>query len=307
MPEKQILVIKFGGLGDVILSLTAIYSIKSKFKNHKILMLTEEPYDLILKRSKWFDKIITIKRSFLYLNDIFEIKKKIDINSIDFVFDLQTSARSSKYLRLFKKEKVKINGIGKFANITHNNKKRNLMHTIERQKDQLKNSNITTKKKIDLNWLFDSEKIKRIDNRFALIVPGGSKKRKYKRIPKEIFSEIIQELLYNSIVPILIGSEDDRLICDQLKNNNPRIRNFCNKTSIFQIAYLSKRSIISFGNDTGPMHIISMGNRPTLVFYTKNSDARLCGQVGNSTIIMNYNNSKESFTEQVMTNIRKLI
>ena len=307
MPEKQILVIKFGGLGDVILSLTAIYSIKSKFKNHKILMLTEEPYDLILKRSKWFDKIITIKRSFLYLNDIFEIKKKIDINSIDFVFDLQTSARSSKYLRLFKKEKVKINGIGKFANITHNNKKRNLMHTIERQKDQLKNSNITTKKKIDLNWLFDSEKIKRIDNRFALIVPGGSIKRKYKRIPKEIFSEIIQELLNNSIVPILIGSEDDRLICDQLKNNNPRIRNFCNKTSIFQIAYLSKRSIISFGNDTGPMHIISMGNRPTLVFYTKNSDARLCGQVGNSTIIMNYNNSKESFTEQVMTNIRKLI
>ena len=45
---KKILVIKFGGLGDVILSLSAMYSIFRKF-NKKITLLTEEPFNSLLK------------------------------------------------------------------------------------------------------------------------------------------------------------------------------------------------------------------------------------------------------------------
>ena len=39
--RKNILIIKFGGLGDVVLSLNAIYSIREKFKKSKLLLLTE--------------------------------------------------------------------------------------------------------------------------------------------------------------------------------------------------------------------------------------------------------------------------
>ena len=42
--RKNILIIKFGGLGDVVLSLNAIYSIREKFKKSKLLLLTEKPY-----------------------------------------------------------------------------------------------------------------------------------------------------------------------------------------------------------------------------------------------------------------------
>ena len=76
MKENKILIIKFGGLGDVVLSLDAMYSIKNNYKKSKLTLLTEKPYDDILEKSGWFDEIVLIKRSLFYFLDIFQIKKK---------------------------------------------------------------------------------------------------------------------------------------------------------------------------------------------------------------------------------------
>ena len=77
MIHKKILIIKFGGLGDIILSLNAIYSIRKQFPKFKTYLLTEKPYDCFLKDQKWFNEIIVIKRSLFYLQDVFQNKKKI--------------------------------------------------------------------------------------------------------------------------------------------------------------------------------------------------------------------------------------
>ena len=94
MKQKKILVIKFGGLGDVVLSLDAMYSIYKHFGKN-ISLLTEKPFDKLLKKSKWFKEIFTIKRSKLYFYDIYKIRKKINPVCFTDVFDLQTSKRSS--------------------------------------------------------------------------------------------------------------------------------------------------------------------------------------------------------------------
>ena len=185
---KEILVIKFGGLGDVILSLSAMYSIFRKF-NRKITLLTEEPFNSLLKKSNWFNEIQTIKRSMFYTYDIFQIKRKLKYEDFSEIFDLQTSRRSSYYLKLFKKSGGQTNGIGKYSTISHSNIKRDFMHTIERQKDQLSLSNIKFIKNPDLKWLYN-QKSKFKEKKIALIVPGGSKSRLNKRIPLKIFFEI---------------------------------------------------------------------------------------------------------------------
>ena len=46
---------------------------------------------------------------------IFSDKKKLNVLSIEKVFDLQTSNRSSFYLKIFYKQNIYTNGIGKFA------------------------------------------------------------------------------------------------------------------------------------------------------------------------------------------------
>ena len=48
LSTKKILIIKFGGLGDIILSLNAIYSIFNHHNKCKLILLTEEPYNKLL-------------------------------------------------------------------------------------------------------------------------------------------------------------------------------------------------------------------------------------------------------------------
>ena len=210
--RKKILIIKFGGLGDIILSLNAIYSIRKKFKNSKFFLLTEKPYDKFLKKSKWFDDILVIKRSFFYFYDEIQIKKTKNILSVDKVFDLQTSKRSSFYLKVFHQNGIYTNGIGRFAKVRHDNPNRDNLHTLTRQEEQLNLSKINFKKNIDLGWLYPKKTKNKNYEKFALIFPGGSKKRLNKRIPIQIFSRIIKFLISNKIKPILIGSKDDYLV-----------------------------------------------------------------------------------------------
>ena len=230
--QKKILIIKFGGLGDVILSLNAIYSIYNHHKKCKMILLTEEPYDKLLTNSKWFEKIFTIRRSFFYFLDIFKIKSEINPSEFDFVYDLQTSKRSSSYLKVFFKTNAITNGIGKYAKIPHLNKQRNKMHTLVRQKSQIKLSKVNYLSKIDMKWLFKS-KFKIPKTKYVIIVPGGSKKRLNKRIPTEIFLKITDFLLKSSFRVLLVGSADDLKVCNLIESFYPDVVNCCNKTNFF--------------------------------------------------------------------------
>ena len=296
---KRILIIKFGGLGDIFLSLRAIYSIVSHHRK-KVVLLTENPYDQIFIKSKWFEEIVVIKRSLFYFYDKIQIKKKLDVNSFEFVYDLQTSKRSSSYLSIFFKLGIKTSGIGHYASFNHANTLRDNMHTIDRQKEQLEISSIKFLKKIDIAWLFESKRINFNSKiKYSLIVPGGSKKRTNKRIPYKVFNHIIHTLLEKKILPILIGSYDDIEICSSLEKIHPSIKNLCAKTNILDIAKLSKNSTVSIGNDTGPIHVIANGDMPTFVFFTKHSNPKLCAPVGKNVKIFNYKNNFEKFCNTI--------
>ena len=79
-----------------------------------------------------------------------------------------------------------------------------------------------------------------------------------------------------------------------------------NKTDFFKIAQLSKLSVVSVGNDTGPMHIISRGNKTTLVLFTEHSDYNLCGQIGKKVSLMKFQNNNFEFKNQVLEKIKKV-
>ncbi len=301
--QKKILIIKFGGLGDVILSLGAIFSIVNHHKT-KTFLLTEKPFDSFFLRSGWFENIITIKRSLLYFMDIVQIKKKIDNLDFDFVYDLQTSKRSSSYLKLFQTPKTITNGIGRYAKIIHDNQNRNNMHTLDRQMDQISMNKIKFRSDMDLKWLFNS-KFPIPKQNYVLIVPGGSRKRKNKRLPLEIFNKIIQFLLNNNILVLLIGSKDDEQICKKIKLDFPKVENLCNKTNFFDLGKLSKHSLLSIGNDTGPMHLISKGERDAYVFFTNYSKPELCKPVGKKVFIFRFKNDKENFSNEVLLKLKE--
>jgi len=301
--QKKILIIKFGGLGDVILSLNAIYSIYNHHNKCKMTLLTEEPYDKLLSNSNWFEKIFTIRRSLFYFLDLFKIKNEIDPSEFDFVYDLQTSKRSSSYLKIFLKTNAITNGIGKYAKVPHLNKNRNKMHTLVRQRSQIRLNKVDYLSKIDMNWLFKS-KFKIPTNKYVIIVPGGSKKRLNKRIPAEIFLKITDFLIKSGFQVLIIGSEDDLNVCNFIASFYPDVINYCNKTDFFDIGKLSLKSSLSIGNDTGPMHLISKGGKKTIVLFTKFSNPQLCKPVGKNVSTFIYSNDDVKFYKKIIFKIK---
>ena len=306
MKQKKILVVKFGGLGDIILSLDAMYSIYKHFGKN-ISLLTEEPFDKLLKKSKWFKEILTIKRSKFYLYDIYKIKKKIDPVFFSNVFDLQTSNRSSYYLKIFKNFDCDTNGIGKYSKTKHLNANRDNMHTVDRQKDQLSFSKVKFISRPNLSWFYKKPNKFNILGKYALVVPGGSRKRLNKRIPIELFLEVVSLLIKKNIKPILIGSKDDFNVCKKIEKNFPKVKNLCLKTSFFDIASLATNSLFSIGNDTGPIHIISRANKKTIVLFTKHSNPNLCGPVGNLTETLTFDNTNFFFNKFLLEKTIKAI
>ncbi|MFL2679240.1 MAG: glycosyltransferase family 9 protein [Alphaproteobacteria bacterium] len=306
MQQNKILIIKFGGLGDVMLSLNAMYSIFKKY-NNGITLLTEKPFDSFLKKSDWFEEIVTIKRSLIYSYDLFQIKKKIKPSLYRRVFDLQTSKRSSHYLKIFDKNYCEINGIGKHVNIPHDNPNRNNMHTIERQKDQLKKSKINFSNNINFKWLeAKNTKFFNLKN-YVLLVPGGSGKRLNKRIPVRIFYNISEILIKKKIKPVLIGSDDDYEVCAKISRKYPAVLNLCQETSFFDVANLAQNANFSIGNDTGPMHIISRCNKKTIVFFTTNSDPNLCRPIGKNVETISYDSDENIFCKKIVEQIKLII
>ena len=69
MQNNNILVIKHGALGDIILAGAAIKAIREFHKDYTIYCLTTKPYYKLMQESPWFDKVILdIKPQW---NDIF--------------------------------------------------------------------------------------------------------------------------------------------------------------------------------------------------------------------------------------------
>jgi ADP-heptose:LPS heptosyltransferase len=297
--KENILIIKFGGLGDFILSLTAMNSIKKFHPDSRLVLLTEEPYDVLAKKSNWFDEIVTIKRSIFYFLDKIDIKKKINNLSIEYVYDLQTSKRSSSYIEIFKNPKIKWSGIVKDNSYYHDNSDRNKMHTLKRQENQLNFANIKNFENYNKKWLFrESFSHKFSKKKYIIMIVGGSSKRKYKRVPEVVFIKIAQELEKKKIYTILVGGKDEQELCNRVKSKCPNILNLCNETSFFGLAYLAKNCLGIIGNDTGPMHLCALSDKKTIVFFTKFSNPELCAPIGKHVEIINfYGNIEETISK----------
>ena len=72
---KKILVIKHGSLGDIIFALPSMISIRKKYPEALIHLLTEEKYVSFLIKPKIFDKIIIDNRKDFFIKSILNVYK----------------------------------------------------------------------------------------------------------------------------------------------------------------------------------------------------------------------------------------
>lgn len=298
--KKHILVIKLSALGDFVQALSPFAAIRKHHKEAHITLLTTKTYADFAKDSPYFDEVLIDDRPKIWqIAKVLKLRKKLLSGDFQMVYDLQTSSRSSWYFSLMSSPKW--SGIAKRCSHLHNNSKRDFMHTIERQAEQLKIAGIDELSAPDLSWVESDVSRFNLPEKYALFVAGGAMHRPEKRWSAEKFAELGQRLLKKSITPVLLGTTSEKSVIDVIRESCPNAVSLAGQTSISDIAVLARNAIAAVGNDTGPMHMIVVAGCHSVVLYSKASNPELCAQRGADVTII----QKNSFNELNVNEVEK--
>ena len=278
--KKKILFINFGGLGDEILFLPAIISVKKEFPTARITLALEP-------RSKGIAGLTNIIDEMLFA-DIKGKNKYIALIKLLFKiwtkkFDIVVSSGSNKFISIFLfltfiKEKYGYN-TGKLSEflltkaVTLNKNQyaakmyHNLIEEITKNKTELP--------EIDINQT-------KTKPNSILIHPGVSllsvQKRMIKTIPAEIWAEVVNKLADKGKNVILAGGPDDRdtinTIVEQVSSE--KFTNMYGKTkNLRELAELISSAEVFLCSDSAPLHIAVALGVKTYVIFGSTDDKKL--------------------------------
>ena len=258
---NKILVVKHGSLGDIAFSLLAMASIKKKFYNAKIDLLTEAKYENFLSKSNHFTNIIQDNRGGVLSS--LKIIYKLNRKKYDLIIDLQNSKRTNNYWFLLKLiSKVTINGSRSNSDIKYTIPPQGKESPQRGLYNQLKLIGINNFVQ-DINWLsIDTLEIK--GGKIILMIPCVSKSGKHKQWSPNKFGELAKNLEKKGYQICNIGQESDKETLDPIVKSCEKIINLTGKSPPEIIYSLSKISDLIISNDTGPGHIAALSHSPIL-------------------------------------------
>jgi ADP-heptose:LPS heptosyltransferase len=278
--SERILVIKLAALGDVVQAFGPFAAIRAHHPRAQITLLTTGPYAKLLAGSPWFDAIRADGRpSWGDPRAVYRLGCWMSRQRFARVYDLQTSARSSKY-RWFAPG-AEWSGIARGASHPHDNPARDEMHTMDRQREQLALAGVTHFPSPELGWLDADVARFALPHRFALLIPGGSAGRPAKRWPH--FAALAASLGLPSLV---LGTAAEAPLADAIAAAAPQARSLVGQTGFAEIAALARRAAFAVGNDTGPTHLAAAMGCPTLALFGQDSDPALCAPRGAAVAVL---------------------
>jgi ADP-heptose:LPS heptosyltransferase len=278
----RVLVIKLSALGDFVLALGPFEAIRAHHADARITLLTTAPFAELARASGYFDEVWIDPRAKLHQPLKFLVlARRLRSARFDRAYDLQRTDRSQGYYRaLSLGRRLEWNGIARGSSHRYTDPRQHHIHTIERQKEQLKVAGIESVPDGDLSWL-DSD-IERFDlpDRFALLVAGSAAHRPEKRWPSSAFGALAAALGEAGVTPVLLGGAAEAETLAEVAEQAPSARNLCGETGFADIVALARRAHLAVGNDTGPMHLIAAAGCPALVLFAAASDPDLTAPRG---------------------------
>ncbi len=276
----EILVIKHGALGDFVLSMGPFAAIRAHHGQARITLLTTAPFEDMARRSGYFDRIWRDSRATKWnIPAWLAMCWRLRAGGFTRVYDLQTSRRSSAYYRYFASPRPEWSGIARGCSHPHANLRRDAMHTVARQREQLALAGIDAVAEADLSWLDGDISQLAPAEPYILLVPGGSAHRPEKRWPARSYGELASVLAEAGYLPLLLGTAAERAVLAEINTFCPAARNLCGRTDFGQIAALARRAA-AVGNDTGPMHIVAAVACAATVLFSGASDPALTAPHG---------------------------
>jgi len=313
---QNILIIKHGALGDIVIATAAMSAIRAAHPGAHITLLTTKAYAQLLAQSPYFNEIwVDSKPKLFDRNALARLKAMLNSKRWEWIYDLQTSKRSTLYQWLLARPWPHISNVSRWASHGYTDPARHGKHSYENDKVQLSIAGITIGLP-DISWLTahisaiaaligshrsvpQGEKL----NTFALLVPGGAAHRPEKRWPAEQYASLAQELSSKGIRPVLIGTHAEAAALDSIAVRVPTAINLCGKTTIAQLATLARHATLAVGNDTGPMHVIAAAGCPATVLFSHASDPARSAPIGKQVTCLRERDLSALSVDRVLTTL----
>ncbi|RAI59812.1 glycosyltransferase family 9 protein [Roseicella frigidaeris] len=301
--RPRILVIKLAALGDVVQAFGPFAAIRAHHPGAHITLLTTPPYAELARLSPWFDAVWSDGRpAWTDPRGLWRLARRLRAARFTRVYDLQTSSRSSRYRWLVGRG-AEWSGIARGASHPHANPQRDLMHTIERQREQLEMAGIRDFPPPDLAWLEGDIADLGLPPRFALLVPGASPLRPGKRWPVARYAALAAGLDCPAAV---IGGPAERGLAAAILAAAPGAIDLTGRTGFARLGAVARRAAFAVGNDTGPTHLIAAAGCPTLALFGPESDPALCAPRGPAVAVLRHEALARLPVEAVQAALQRL-
>jgi len=280
---KKVLIINFGGIGDEILFLPTLISLKKAYPESKITLCLEPRSKVIKDLTDTIDDLMLINPK--GKNKYFELLKLL-IKARFGKFDTIISSGGNKLISLL----LFMTGIkNRYGFNTGKLSEKLLTKAVKLNKQQyavkMYHELITplTDIKTEIPEI-SIENEEKIPNSI-LIHPGVSKlsiqKNMIKTITPEIWADVIKLLLENGKQVTLTGGPDDKEVIEKILQkieplNNPNFENYYGKTkNLLDLAKLINRYEKFVCSDSAPLHIAVGVKTRTYAIFGSTDDKKL--------------------------------
>ncbi len=279
MIYRNILIVKLSAIGDVIHALPVAHALKVCYPRSRITWVVEKPaYDLLTNNPDIDEIIIFDKPKFKSLWGLLryapELASRLRKCEFDLAIDLQGLFKSSAiaWLSGASERLVYCNTrelshwiskrvCGEYAN----------GHVIDRYLDVVRYLGCKVEQPVFSIEITDEEAKNaeaiaahsglKIDQPFVILAVGANWPNKCWPLPH--FAQLVDILYNDNIIPVIIGSPKEKQAYAEIaaQTQIPPI-DLTGKTSLKQLAHITKSAKAFVGGDTGPMHLAAALGTP---------------------------------------------
>lgn len=280
--KTNLLIIKFGAIGDLILSVPAIRALREKFGgNCRISFVVGREGKPILDKCPYVDEIIVYDHKKIGWRGFLKLAKYLRKKCFDMVIDLQNNRKSHllSFLTLSAKRYGYDNKKWGFLLNFRASMPAIKIPPVEHQFRILKMLGIELMNpKLEL-WVSEDDRARINDflNSYFVIRPkylaainlGASRRWNSKQWPKEHIIKLINELAARGIVSLLIGQEYQRGLENAVYSKCAGVKPVpaCGKTSLAELFALISRCDVLISPDSAPLHIAAALNIPFVALF----------------------------------------
>jgi ADP-heptose:LPS heptosyltransferase len=263
---KDILVIKLGALGDMVLAEGALRDIRAHHAGDRITLLTTLPYRSLMERCPWADRVWIDPRAPRWRFDrLWRLRRAFHDGRFDMVYDLQNSPRTELYFRHLFPE---VAWSGTAAGCSHPHPRDQAAYGLGRLSDQLRAAGVRVRfaEHPSLAWMVDDAEatLRRtgVAGPFAVLITGSSARNHDKRWPH--FEQLALALRQRDCIPVTVPGPDE-LRSPEFPATLRIVKKNGHWLDLFELAGVLARAHLVVGNDSGPTHMAALLGVPGVV------------------------------------------